>query len=451
MQVRDSARMPRSRSRSADTANTFGSGYSSALGARSSRSNLRPNSFGDWESGSFAGSRRNSYAGSRRTSIAGSSRGMPPAPLEVLGHMDDIVTYWGAYNTLARVVASPFYARVEIPVNPRHFEQWRNDVFSPPSLYHAMLPEVLSKATFTLHAVHPVPIRYLAQMSSLHLEYLARSMYDDQYEERNNTPKGDASDNDHVERLKRTYTTFGRISLIYETRFDERVEDSLSLQNMSDAIERMLTAFEKDLERIEWGEVGGRGRPVASPCSSPPPTFTRTGSRSQPPGFDAQSRSMDAPLPPPPHSHLGSRSQSPGVHRQFGNMDAPLDPRTRGKGFRAFFQRDRASPSAEDSNSPRVQAPSTPQSLLSTSGLITMTISPKDMSAFRHVIESGQLAEAALHVIQSIVANNQSSLKPETRLVEDEQMTEAAVHAIENIGRDNTSRPVSPKSRVGHR
>ncbi|KAF9737343.1 hypothetical protein PMIN01_05122 [Paraphaeosphaeria minitans] len=412
--------MPRSRSRSADTANTFGSGYSSALGARSSRSNLRPNSFGDWESGSFAGSRRNSYAGSRRTSIAGSSRGMPPAPLEVLGHMDDIVTYWGAYNTLARVVASPFYARVEIPVNPRHFEQWRNDVFSPPSLYHAMLPEVLSKATFTLHAVHPVPIRYLAQMSSLHLEYLARSMYDDQYEERNNTPKGDASDNDHVERLKRTYTTFGRISLIYETRFDERVEDSLSLQNMSDAIERMLTAFEKDLERIEWGEVGGRG-------------------------------SMDAPLPPPPHSHLGSRSQSPGVHRQFGNMDAPLDPRTRGKGFRAFFQRDRASPSAEDSNSPRVQAPSTPQSLLSTSGLITMTISPKDMSAFRHVIESGQLAEAALHVIQSIVANNQSSLKPETRLVEDEQMTEAAVHAIENIGRDNTSRPVSPKSRVGHR
>ncbi|KAL5380670.1 hypothetical protein DPSP01_007731 [Paraphaeosphaeria sporulosa] len=393
---------------------SYGSGCYNATRARKSRSNsrvgLRPHSSGGWRSSSFAESHRNSYAGlsanpfagprstsilgsrrsgsqlsnsfarSGRNSLAGSDRGLLLAPPEVFGHMDNIITYWGPYTTLAGVVASPFYARVEIPVNPRHFEQWRNDVFPHPSLYHEMLPEVLSKATFTLYAVLPVPVRYLAQLSSLHLEYLARSLYDHQYEEGKNTLKDDASGDNYAERLKRTYTTLGRISLVYETRLNERADDGLTPQNMSDAIEDMLTAFENDLERIERSGVRGRARSAASPHSIPPLIFARTRRRSQSPAFIIQSGSIGHPIPPPPPSRPISRSHSPGFHCQSGNTGAPLDPRTRGKGFRAFFQGDRACHSAEDNNSARAQASSSPQSLPSTPGLLTMTISPEDMS-----------------------------------------------------------------------
>ncbi|KAF1967470.1 hypothetical protein BU23DRAFT_659077 [Bimuria novae-zelandiae CBS 107.79] len=48
-----------------------------------------------------------------------------------LTHMNDIVTLWGPYTTVEAVLAAPSYTRVEIPVNPRQHEQWRNNIVHP--------------------------------------------------------------------------------------------------------------------------------------------------------------------------------------------------------------------------------------------------------------------------------------------------------------------------------
>lgn len=337
--------------------------------------------------------------------------------------MNDITTYWGAYTTLAEVQASPFYVRVEIPVNPRHFEQWRNDVLSPPSLHHGMLPEALSKVAFTLHAVLPIPIRYLTQMSSLQLEYFARYLYDDQYEERKHSLRSDDPGEDYLEKLQRTYTTLQRIRVVYERRFDERVEDSSSHKKLSDAVEDMLRALEEDLERTERGEMVGKSRREIYPIpTAPPPLFpVRTRSPAPSPGFQAQS----------------------------GSVDTLLDPITRGRGFRSLFQRDRGSPSAEGSDSARTQDPSDPQAAPSTPGLFTMAISPGDFNALRDVVESGNLTERALHAIQNIVRDKPSrptSLEPGTRRIESGQLNDAALHVFQATVEDDFSRPASLNS-----
>lgn len=337
--------------------------------------------------------------------------------------MNDIITYWGAYTSLAAVVSSPYYTRVEIPVNPRHFEQWRDDVFSSPSLNQAMLPEAIAKATFTLHAVLPPPTRYLAQMSSLQLDYLARSLYDDQYEERKNILGGDDHSEDHMERLKRTYTTLTRIRLVYQARLNESAGDRLSLEDLWEAIEDILLAFDEDLDRTERGEVAESGRNMLTPRSSRSSSAARSRSRSHPPQF---------------------------IYEQpdSGDIYAPLGPRTRGRGFRTLFHREPASPTAEDIDSTRAQASTNSQSVSATPELITMTIPSGDMSALHHVIESGQLTEAALHAIRNIVESNSSPFEPGTRLVEDGELTGAAARVMQTVHGDESSRPTSLKSKT---
>lgn len=167
-----------------------------------------------------------------------------PRPIE-LSHMDDIITTWGAYTTLEDVRASPFYARVEIPVNPRHYEQWRNNPVSGSNVEGAAPPGHF-RDTFTLYAVLPIPVRYLSQMSSPQLQYLSSSLWDEYYDERQRFRTGDSADPDYEESVERMMATISRIQRICEQRVDEAVDSGLSSWSRLSDIAGTLSAFEGD-------------------------------------------------------------------------------------------------------------------------------------------------------------------------------------------------------------
>lgn len=107
-------------------------------------------------------------------------------PLGDFEHERVIVASWGQYQTLAQMRASPYYTCIQLPISS-------DTIFAPP-----LFPESSSSrqctmvrpcaASFesrdihtdqeqpeqyvTLHAVHPVPTRYLRSLAQDQLEFL---------------------------------------------------------------------------------------------------------------------------------------------------------------------------------------------------------------------------------------------------------------------------------------
>jgi len=91
----------------------------------------------------------------------------------------DITTAWGSLTTPEQVQASPYYTRIQIPVNPQLTEAWRINSVEKDWTGHS----TCDVSTFTLHAAHPIPMRYLRQLSPPQLRYLGEYLLDDNSED----------------------------------------------------------------------------------------------------------------------------------------------------------------------------------------------------------------------------------------------------------------------------
>ncbi|KAF2646649.1 hypothetical protein P280DRAFT_512813 [Massarina eburnea CBS 473.64] len=92
----------------------------------------------------------------------------PPKPAPI-PNMSSIFTTWGPYNTIEKILASPFYTRIIMPVSPVLAEQWRCST------------DATALSAFILHAVHPVPVNHLRRFAFEHLDYLFHYLNDNEY------------------------------------------------------------------------------------------------------------------------------------------------------------------------------------------------------------------------------------------------------------------------------
>ena len=129
----------------------------------------------------------------------------PPSPrARKDDHVIRIITYWGHLTTLSQIIESPFYTFIKIPANPS-----RKTSATSASRDHPTL----------LHAVHPIPKRYLKRISSPKLRYLAGYL--------NKFIIGDTlfyyggSQAKSQEMLDRVSDTILRIDRVLEKRLDE--------------------------------------------------------------------------------------------------------------------------------------------------------------------------------------------------------------------------------------
>jgi hypothetical protein len=332
------------------------------------------------------------------------------APPEVLGPMDDIVTYWGPYTTLSELQASPFYARIEIPVNPLHFEQRRNDIFSPRSLYHAILPEALAGAIFTLHAVLPIPARYLNQMSTLQLQHLVVCMCDVEYDEFARVLAGNTIRRDYLERVERMITTLGRIERVCGQRVGEGGEDRSALNKIRVSVVAFEEYWQWVLRVVLDREADARGGSSIPPPPPPRPARTRS---CTPSGSISDCSSSIAPLPKP---------ESRPKRKAFSSQSRPKDtfqnwpPVTPNRTTPRVPQRHKPRVPAQKPNSPP-RRPASNCSTLEPSGpkipppsmpSINIIISPEDLLVLDRVAKYEGLSEAALRTIRRIVRDGSS-------------------------------------------
>jgi hypothetical protein len=364
--------------------------------------------------------------------------------------MDNIITYWGTYTSLAAVQASPFYARIEIPVNPRHFEQWRNDVFALPGRYHVKLPEVLTKAVFTLHAVLPIPARYLMQMSTLQLQYLVECMCDEDYDERRRALRGGDVGDDYVESVERKLTTLVRIEGVCEQRVGEAVEGWSGLE----AIQSEVMAFEEswywDRRAIRNREAdvrGGDGRlpppppaharsriPCGSVSNCPSSVAPFRGPRARPKGRGSLSRSLpkDASdwYDPSCYSTFQAWPPATAIRTTEGCTRLPLNHKP------CVPAQKPDSPPCSPASDCSTAEPSGPKSPLSSIQNINISISPWDLRALSRVVRHERLDEAALRAVKRIIGDGSSGIAAPDR--EDG----------ENARRKTRSSPLSKKGTV---
>ncbi|KAF1937005.1 hypothetical protein EJ02DRAFT_470028 [Clathrospora elynae] len=99
-------------------------------------------------------------------------------------HCNTIITYWGQYQTLAQVRASPYYMRIELPpscdsmAEDESHQQQHNIsdlVIVIPEDFTAaddVSKREAAKKNFMMHAVHPIPRYYLRSLAHSQLEFL---------------------------------------------------------------------------------------------------------------------------------------------------------------------------------------------------------------------------------------------------------------------------------------
>lgn len=196
---------------------------------------------------------------------------------EEIHYMKDIITLGGKYATVEKVLASPFYTRIEIPFNPRQHEQWRNNIVTSFNTYYAPPPSQ-EVSTFILHAVHPIPLYYLNQMSNSQLQFLARYLYDDSYVfgglikfGRNGVREGKR---ESLERLTRTLQL---ITSVYLQRVDEATGRRSALEIGLEEIMGIREAYDRSLVLVESQapvQELGRGSTPQPGFSSRPTAFS---------------------------------------------------------------------------------------------------------------------------------------------------------------------------------
>ncbi|KAI4937875.1 hypothetical protein J4E85_000312 [Alternaria conjuncta] len=88
-------------------------------------------------------------------------------PLQDSDHERVIIASWGRYQTLNQMRASPYYVCIRLPISS-------GTMFAPP-LFPEPSPSrenAMPEQYVTLHAVHPVPTRYLRSLAQDQLEFL---------------------------------------------------------------------------------------------------------------------------------------------------------------------------------------------------------------------------------------------------------------------------------------
>ncbi|KAJ4293633.1 hypothetical protein N0V90_008917 [Kalmusia sp. IMI 367209] len=162
--------------------------------------------------------------------------------------MIDIVTFWGSTLTIEDIQASPYYTRVLIPVNPHRTELWRMNIGTFHPLY-ATPVSPKETPTFTLHAVHPIPMRHLSQMSNDQLQYLATFLHDEQYERQQRWLWGGWNQDGKF--LVRVAETHRRIAHLYRQRVDNIISGLPVWDTGLREVEDIWVASSKTVEAVK--------------------------------------------------------------------------------------------------------------------------------------------------------------------------------------------------------